>query len=233
MKRRERTPKPKRIAIFERRPRGQPRDGQHGAALIPTGARIMTHCNAGALATSGHGTALGVIRIGARMKKGHFRDRQRNAALPAGRAPHRLGMRAGRHSLHADHRQHGRPPDEHGRGRRWSSSAPTASPPTATPRTRSAPTCSRCWRSATASRSTSRRRCPPSISKIADGSAIPIEERAGEEVTGYRGVRWAPEGVQVRNPAFDVTPAELITAIVCEKGVILKPDRERILDMLA
>jgi methylthioribose-1-phosphate isomerase len=41
-------------------------------------------------------------------------------------------------------------------------------------------------------------------------------------------VRWAPKGVQVRNPAFDVTPAELITGIICEKGIILNPDREGI-----
>jgi methylthioribose-1-phosphate isomerase len=68
---------------------------------------------------------------------------------------------------------------------------------------------------------------------IADGSAIPIEERAAEEVTGYRGLRWAPEGVKVRNPAFDVTPAELITAIICEKGVALKPDREKLRALLA
>ena len=68
--------------------------------------------------------------------------------------------------------------------------------------------------------------------KTADGSAIEIEERPGQEVTGYRGVRWAPEGVAVRNPAFDVTPAELITGIVCEKGVILEPNRERVLAML-
>jgi methylthioribose-1-phosphate isomerase len=69
-------------------------------------------------------------------------------------------------------------------------------------------------------------------SKIADGSAIVIEERPPQEVTGYRGVRWAPEGVKVRNPAFDVTPAELITGIVCEKGVILEPNRERVVAML-
>jgi len=51
-------------------------------------------------------------------------------------------------------------------------------------------------------------------------------------VTGYRGTRWAPEGVAVRNPAFDVTPAELITAIVCEKGVARDPSRERIRELL-
>jgi len=64
--------------------------------------------------------------------------------------------------------------------------------------------------------------------KIASGNEIPIEERPAGEVTGYRGARWAPEGVSVRNPAFDVTPAELITGIVCEKGLVLNPTRERI-----
>jgi methylthioribose-1-phosphate isomerase len=68
--------------------------------------------------------------------------------------------------------------------------------------------------------------------KTADGSAIEIEERPAQEVTGYRGLRWAPEGVKVRNPAFDVTPAELITGIVCEKGVVLEPNRERIAAIL-
>src|SRR4029077_1894988 len=64
--------------------------------------------------------------------------------------------------------------------------------------------------------------------KISSGKQIPIEERPAAEVTGYRGVRWAPDGISVRNPAFDVTPAELITGIVCERAVILAPDREKI-----
>ena len=68
--------------------------------------------------------------------------------------------------------------------------------------------------------------------QAADGSAIEIEERPAQEVTGYRGVRWAPEGVKVRNPAFDVTPAELISGVVCEKGVVLEPNRERIAAIL-
>ena len=56
-----------------------------------------------------------------------------------------------------------------------------------------------------------------------DGGAIPIEDRAASEVTEIRGVRIAPAGTDVRNPAFDVTPAELITAIVTEEGVIEPP----------
>jgi methylthioribose-1-phosphate isomerase len=56
-----------------------------------------------------------------------------------------------------------------------------------------------------------------------DGAAIPIEDRAASEVTEIRGVRIAPAGTDVRNPAFDVTPAELITAIVTEEGVVRPP----------
>jgi translation initiation factor 2B subunit (eIF-2B alpha/beta/delta family) len=64
--------------------------------------------------------------------------------------------------------------------------------------------------------------------KIPDGSHIPIEERPAAEVTGYGATRWAPQGVSARNPAFDVTPAELITGIITEKGVVLAPDREKL-----
>ena len=56
-----------------------------------------------------------------------------------------------------------------------------------------------------------------------DGSAIPIEERKPDEVLEFRGIRIAPPGTEVRNPAFDVTPAELITGIVTEEGVVVAP----------
>ena len=58
---------------------------------------------------------------------------------------------------------------------------------------------------------------------MAHGGLIPIEERAADEVTGYGGVRWAPPGVKVRNPAFDVTPAQNVTAIITERGVAFPP----------
>lgn len=64
---------------------------------------------------------------------------------------------------------------------------------------------------------------------IPDGSHIPIEERCPEEVTNGFGRRTAPEQVRVYNPAFDVTPAKYIAAIITERGVIEKPDREKIL----
>jgi methylthioribose-1-phosphate isomerase len=69
--------------------------------------------------------------------------------------------------------------------------------------------------------------------RVADGSAIPIEERAGEEVTQGFGPRTAPPGVRVYNPAFDITPARLVTAIVTEAGIVREPDEQRVLALLA
>jgi methylthioribose-1-phosphate isomerase len=60
------------------------------------------------------------------------------------------------------------------------------------------------------------------------GGLIPIEERAPEEVTGFGGTRWAPQGVGVRNPAFDVTPVQLVSALITERGVVHRPDREKL-----
>jgi methylthioribose-1-phosphate isomerase len=60
---------------------------------------------------------------------------------------------------------------------------------------------------------------------ISSGERIPIEERAAEEITHFRGVRIAPD-VAVANPAFDVTPARLISAIICERGVARPPYAE-------
>jgi methylthioribose-1-phosphate isomerase len=68
---------------------------------------------------------------------------------------------------------------------------------------------------------------------IPDGSHIPIEERASEEVTHGFGARTAPEGVKVYNPAFDVTPAAFITGIVTEAGLIARPDAAAIARIFA
>ena len=65
-----------------------------------------------------------------------------------------------------------------------------------------------------------------------NGGAIVIEERDASEVRGYAGIEWAPAGVSVRNPVFDVTPAELDTALVTEKGVVRAPDRGKIAALL-
>ncbi len=60
------------------------------------------------------------------------------------------------------------------------------------------------------------------------GEAIPIEERPAGEVTNFRNVQTAPNGVKVYNPAFDVTPARYISAIITEKGILKKPYRQSI-----
>ncbi|MCL5676788.1 MAG: S-methyl-5-thioribose-1-phosphate isomerase, partial [Firmicutes bacterium] len=59
--------------------------------------------------------------------------------------------------------------------------------------------------------------------KLTTGEQIVIEERNPAEVTGYRGVRWAPEGVHAANPAFDVTPWRYVTAIITERGIAHPP----------
>jgi methylthioribose-1-phosphate isomerase len=64
--------------------------------------------------------------------------------------------------------------------------------------------------------------------QLVDGGKIPIEERNDAEVRGFADQRWAPDDVGVRNPAFDVTPAELVTALITEKRVVLQPNAARI-----
>ena len=66
---------------------------------------------------------------------------------------------------------------------------------------------------------------------IESGEQIPIEERNSEEVTHIKGIRIAPEGIKVRNPAFDVTPNKYITAIITDKGIIYPPYKENIIKL--
>ena len=199
--------------------------GDHGARLIPDGARVMTHCNAGALATAGYGTALGVIRSakgkGISVIANETRPYLQGARLTAyelveegipctlitdGMAGHLMSkgevdvIVVGADRIAAN----GDVANKIGTyalavlARRHGIPFYVAAPlSTFDP-------------------------------KIPDGSHIPIEERPAHEVTGYREQRWAPQGVKVRNPAFDVTPAELVTGIITEKGVVLAPDRQKL-----
>jgi methylthioribose-1-phosphate isomerase len=199
--------------------------GQHGAKLVPQGARILTYCNTGSLATAGHGTALGVIRSsrekgisvyacetrpylqGARLTAWECVQEDIPCTLITDNMAGHL-MNRGDVSLvivGAD---------------RIAANGDTAN------------------KIGTYTLAVLARRhglpfyvaAPLSTFDFgtADGAAIPIEERPADEVTGYRGMRWAPQGIAVRNPAFDVTPAELITAVICEKGVVQAPSRERL-----
>ena len=62
--------------------------------------------------------------------------------------------------------------------------------------------------------------------RTADGCGIPIEERSDREVTHVGGYRVTPEGARIRNPAFDVTPAKYVTAIITEQGIARPPYEE-------
>jgi methylthioribose-1-phosphate isomerase len=199
--------------------------GEHGAKLVPEGARIMTHCNAGALATSGYGTALGVIRSA----KGKNISVIANETRPYLQGARLTAWECVQEGIPCTLITDNMAGHLISRGEvdlvivgadRIAANGDTANKIGTYPL-------------AVLAR---RHGLPFYVAaplstfdpKIPDGSRIPIEERAASEVTGYRDLRWAPEGVKVRNPAFDVTPAELITAIVCEKGVARPPYRESI-----
>ena len=201
--------------------------GAAGAALVPQGARIMTHCNAGALATGGHGTALGVIRSAVEAGK-------RVAVLADETRPFLQGARLTVWELQRDD-----------------------IPVTLITDTMSGYLMSRgeidcvivgadrvaangdvANKIGTYMVAVLARRhgipfyvaCPLSTidRSIPSGTEIPIEERAPHEVVGFQELTWAPENTAVRNPAFDVTPAELVTALITERGVVMAPDRMKI-----
>ena len=219
------------VAIFEEDLAANRAMGRHGAALMPKGARILTYCNTGALATSGHGTALGVVRTA-------FEKDRKISVIACETRPYLQGARLTAWECV----QEGIPCTvitDNMAGHLMSRSEVDVVIVGADRIAANGDVANTIgtYMVAVLAR---RHRLPFYVAaptstfdaKIADGSAIVIEERPPEEVTGYRGVRWAPEGVKVRNPAFDVTPAELISGIVCEKGVVLKPDRKKVLAIL-
>ena len=198
------------------------RMGDLGAELIPAGARLLTHCNAGALATAGYGTALGVIRSAARAGKvkNVFADETR---------PYLQGARLTAWELTRD----GIPTTliaDNMAGHLMSRAEVDA---VIVGADRIAANGDVANKIGTYTLAVLAREnglpfyvaAPVSTIDLAtpSGDHIPIEERAEEEVTHHGGRRMAPEGVAVRNPAFDVTPHRYVTAIVCERGVARAP----------
>jgi methylthioribose-1-phosphate isomerase len=186
--------------------------GANGAALIPQGARILTYCNTGALATAGHGTALGVVRSA--------RDKGISVVACETR-PYLQGARLTAWEC----MQEGIPctlVTDNMAGPLMSRKEVDLVIVGADRIAANGDTANKIG-TYTLAVLARRHNLPFYVAaplstfdaKIAGGAAIPIEERPADEVTGYRGVRWAPQGVVVRNSAFDVTPAELITAIIC------------------
>jgi methylthioribose-1-phosphate isomerase len=201
--------------------------GRNGRVLIPDGARIVTHCNAGALATAGYGTALGVIRAAREEgKKLHvYVDETRPVLQGARLTAWELMCEAIPCTLIADNMagflMQRREVDLVIVGAdRIAANGDTANKIGT-------------YAIAVLARAHG---IPVYIAAplstidpaLADGGLIPIEERDPAELTHCGGVRTAPEGVSVWNPAFDVTPHDLITAIVTEAGVIRPPFAEGI-----
>jgi methylthioribose-1-phosphate isomerase len=204
--------------------------GKLGAELIPERARVMTHCNTGALATAGYGTALGVIRSA----KG------KNISVIANETrPYLQGARLTAYELVQEDIPCTLITDSMA-GHLMSRGEVDVVVVGADRIAANGDVANKIGTYALAVLA-KRHGIPFYVvaplstfdPTIPDGSRIPIEERPAVEVTGYGDKRWAPEGVSVRNPAFDVTPAELITAIICEKGVVLSPNRERLLALRA
>jgi methylthioribose-1-phosphate isomerase len=199
--------------------------GKLGAELIPDRARVMTHCNTGALATAGYGTALGVIRA----------SKGKNISVIANETrPYLQGARLTAWELV----QEGIPCTlitDSMAGHLMSKGEVDVIVVGADRIAANGDVANKIGTYPLAVLA-KRHGIPFYVAaplstfdlKIPDGSHIQIEERPASEVTGYGDRRWAPEGVAVRNPAFDVTPAELITGIICEKGVVLSPDREKL-----
>jgi methylthioribose-1-phosphate isomerase len=209
-------------AILEEDIAGNRALGAHGASLVPEGARILTHCNAGALATAGYGTAVGVIRAAhergrvAMVWVDETRPVMQGSRLTAWEMvkegiPHRLisdvaagfVMKRGEVDLVVTGAD------------RIASNGDTAN------------------KIGTYSVAVLAKHhdipfyiaAPFSTidTSIPSGAAIPIEERAGDEVRRTGGRQTAPSETPVYNPAFDVTPAELIAGIITERGVFRYP----------
>ncbi|MCI5063392.1 MAG: S-methyl-5-thioribose-1-phosphate isomerase, partial [Algiphilus sp.] len=194
------------------------RMAEEGVRLIGEGARVLTHCNTGALAAGGHGTALGVIRSawragrlqavyhtetrpwlqGARLTAWELASEGIPATMIADAACAQL-MAEGQVDwviVGAD---------------RIAANGDTANKIG----TRTLAECAHAYGvgfMVVAPSGTIDAQCP-------DGSRIPIESRSGDELCTLAGHRVAPEGCAAWNPVFDVTPAARIDAIVCERGV--------------
>lgn len=196
--------------------------GHHGLELIPDGARILTHCNAGALATAGYGTALGVMRAAAAAgKKIHvYADETR---------PYLQGSRLTAWELARDGIDVTVIADN-AAGHLISRGAIDLAI-VGTDRTVANGDVANKIGTYQVAVLCHRHGIPFYVAAptstidlaIPSGESIPIEERHGDEVRTVFGTPIAPDNVRFANPAFDVTPAELVTAIVTEHGIARAP----------
>jgi methylthioribose-1-phosphate isomerase len=206
--------------------------GRHGEALLNDGARILTHCNAGALATGGFGTALGVIRAAVAAGK-------RISVLADETRPWLQGARLTAWELQRD----GIPVTlicDNMAGWLMSKGEIDGVIVGADRIAANGDTANKIGTYTVAVLAKEHGipfyvAAPTSTIdlSLSDGSLIPIEERSAREVTHSGERRLAPEGVAVRNPAFDVTPAHLISAIITEHGLARGDYRTRLRELVA
>jgi len=196
--------------------------GAHGSALLPQSCRVLTHCNAGALATAGYGTALGVVRAAVEAGK--------KVAVYAGETrPFLQGARLTAWELHKE----GIPVTvltDGMAGHLFQKKEIDLCLVGADRIARNGDTANKIGTYQVAVLARAHEvpfyvAAPTSTIDLetATGDDIPIEERGPSEVVHIGGRRVVPEGVPVIHPAFDVTPGRLIAAIITERGVALPP----------
>ncbi len=196
--------------------------GQHGAVLLPSTGGVLTHCNAGALATAGYGTALGVIRAAFDSgKKIHvFADETR---------PFLQGSRLTAWELMKD----GIPTtviSDNMAGAMMRQGKIQAVIVGADRIAANGDVANKIG-TYTVAVLAKEHGIPFYVAapfstvdlETVDGTQIPIEQRSASEVTHLAGKQIAPDGVRVENPAFDVTPHEYVSAIITERGVVREP----------
>jgi methylthioribose-1-phosphate isomerase len=196
--------------------------GRHGAALMPASGGVLTHCNAGALATCGYGTALGVIRAAIEQgKKIHVYADETRPFLQGSRLTAWELMKDGIPTTVISDNMAGAMMKQGKIGAiivgadRIAANGDVANK----------------IGTYTVAVLAKENGLPFYVAapfstidlQTPSGSQIPIEQRNPREVTHFAGKAVTPEGVQVENPAFDVTPAKYVTAIVTERGIAHPP----------
>jgi len=199
--------------------------GRHGAALLPDAGTVLTHCNAGALATGGYGTALGVIRaaVAAGKKIRVYADETRpflqGARLTAWElAKDDIPVTLITDNMAGHFMQRGEIQAVIVGADRIAANGDVANK----------------IGTYTLAVLAKENGLPFYVAaplstidlQIASGDEIPIEERSPREVTHWAGVPTAPENVEARHPAFDVTPHRYVTAIITERGIAREPYTE-------
>jgi methylthioribose-1-phosphate isomerase len=206
--------------------------GRHGATLMPSSGGVLTHCNAGALATAGYGTALGVIRAAVEQgKKIHVYADETRPFLQGSRLTAWELMKDGIPTTVISDNMAGALMQQGKIGAivvgadRIAANGDVANKiGTYTVAVLAKENGIPFYVAA-----------PISTVDLAtpDGSKIPIEQRNAREVTHIAGKQLTPDGVHIENPAFDVTPAKYVAAIITERGIARAPYENSLRDLAA